>query len=502
MVEVPAGEFIMGLTLEQATTLNERLQWEYLQTYQSVRDFTPLDASIPQMTVYLDSFKIDVLEVTQARYTACIAAGICQPPPVIYIPGENNPISVNQAAAQIYCQWVGKRLPTEAEWEKAARGTDGRIFPWGDQWDEKRVALTLGPVNSHPEDISPYGVLDMAGNSDEWTLSPDQAYPGHPNPALFSSSKWVARGRLNFPTFLWAGAVTAWRQGDDRRAGFRCVEGGEPVPVAEAVVTYQPAVPPPPPTATAVAVSEMVEIPAGPFLRGVEEQTLTTDQARYAYQDAIPQQSVYLDRYYIDRFPVTVAQFAEFLNQLGYYRWACDGWHCAISIDYLKYKDSRYQVSENSANLPFPFATWYGAEAYCGWRGKRLPTEAEWEKAARGTDGRRYPWGNEWNSEAAGDKEDYINSTRYSVGTKPYLASPYGVQDLIGITSTGEWISDWYAEDYFAKVDSTNNAQGPAEGEEKVLRGGGSGEVEITFRIETSPEGGAAFRCAYTPPTH
>ncbi|NJN94489.1 MAG: SUMF1/EgtB/PvdO family nonheme iron enzyme, partial [Anaerolineales bacterium] len=311
---------------------------------------------------------------------------------------------------------------------------------------------------------------------------------------------------LSFPNLLWAGAVTAWRHGNENVSGFRCVEGGEPVPVAAAVVTYQPAVPPSPPTATAVEVSEMVEIPAGPFLRGTDEQALQTDDERRRHQDAIPQQSVYLDRYYIDRFPVTVAQFAEFLNALGQHRWACNGWHCAnLVVPYLQYEGGQYQVPEQAVTWPFPFATWYGAEAYCAWRGKRLPTEAEWEKAARGTDGQRYPWGDEWDPRAAEDKNSR-RYARYPVGEKPYLASPYGVQDLVSIDPAGEWVADWYAEDYYTRADSTHNPQGPAEGEQKVRRGSdGVSLSDITSRYPASEltENIADFRCAYTPPgTH
>lgn len=497
MVEVPAGEFIMGLPLDQATTLDNDASEEYVARYQSLRSFKEFDASIPQMKVYLDSFKIDTFEVTKGQYAACTAAGKCPGSTTVEAQKVNYPIYVTQEEAQTYCQWLGKRLPTEAEWEKAARGTDGQLFPWGNEWDEDRVAVMDGPVNTHPGDVSPYGVLDMAGSANEWTLSPDQVYPGHPNPIPFNSEYPVIRGGLDFPNSLWIGAVTAWRGASNSIAGFRCVQGGEPVPVAKAVVEYQPAVPPPPPTATAVDTSEMVEIPAGPFLRGVEDQVLTTEEGRYAYQDAAPQQSVYLDRYFIDRFPVTVAQYAEFLNVLGQHRWACNGWDCIIRTDlYLTDIDHHYQILGDATNLPLPFVTWYGAEAYCIWRGKRLPTEAEWEKAARGTDGRRYPWGNDWDPRAAENprSSDY---SKYPIGTKPYLASPYGVQDLIGIAK-GEWVKDWYAADYYARADSLHNPQSPSEGEQKLLRGI-SEAAEITHRAEFPPYYNGGVRCAYTP---
>lgn len=511
MAEIPAGEFIMGLTLEQATSLRERWQTDYGQPGASIT----FDNASPQLTIDLPSFKIDKVEVTKARYAPCVSAGVCQDIGPVPPEEADKPVIVPAKWAQTYCQWVGKRLPTEAEWEKAARGSDGRIFPWGDAWEAGRVGTKISAVGSHPQDSSPYGVLDMAGNASEWTLSPYEAYPGHPLPALFAPEEQTVRGTL-LSEPLWAGAVTANRA-RGLTSGFRCLAGSEPVSVAEAVIAYEPIPPLALPTATTVELSEMVEIPAGSFLRGVDEQSLTTDEDRRIYHDAIPQQSVYLDRYYIDRFPVTTIQYIAFLNVLGQHRWACGGWHCAnvyeggydpSRLGYIKYENKQYSLDdEDLADFPV-IVTWYGAQAYCTWQGKRLPTEAEWEKAARGTDGRLYPWGNELDARAQEHKNPFA-STHDPIGAKPFLASPYGVQDLIGISSYGEWVADWYAEDYYARVDSTNNPQGPPEGKEKVRRGEtGTIYVGIPYRahayaiIELAGSLSASvFRCAYDPPS-
>jgi formylglycine-generating enzyme required for sulfatase activity len=522
MIEIPAGEFIMGLTLEQAETL--RLRW--LEKYNQPNSDIDFHRSSPQLIVHLDTFKIDKLEVTHAQYQACVIAEICQPEADFGKAAMDEPVYVFYNQAQQYCQWVGKRLPTEAEWEKAARGTDGRLFPWGDEWDTDRVALELSPVGSHPKDSSPYGVLDMAGNIGEWTQSPLVAYPGHANPTLFNEELPVERGALDYEASLWAGALTADRSYGADVAGFRCVAGGEPLPVAEAVMNYEPMVAPPSPTATVVDLSQMVEIPPGTFLRGVDEQNLETflrhynqtqkltmTEAKKFYSNAMPQQSVYLDKYYIDRFPVTVAEFVEFLNALGEHRWSCEGWRCAdvneINVydpsrpDEINYENKKYVAIYE--NYPVPLATWQGAHAYCAWRGKRLPTEAEWEKAARGTDGRLYPWGNEFDPRVRENSRPTLSKN--PIGSKPYLASPYGVEDVIGISSTGEWVADWYAEDYYNQVDSTRNPQGP-EGEEKVRRGGNRAvtagipdrdHVHPLFEISGTPTT-AAFRCVYMPP--
>lgn len=209
MVLVPEGEFIMGSN-----------------------DGLPDEG--PEHAVSLDAFYIDTYETTNAEYRACVEAGVCTPPafqdccaeptntewPSLYPDYFTNPdfddypvtwLSFNQSAT--YCEWRGARLPTEAEWEKAARGTDGRTYPWGEeeprpgllnfmwgqgQFDE-RPAYNTTPVGSYPEGVSPYGVHDMLGNVYEWVAdyyAPD-AYANSPyeNPTgPATGSNQIARG--------------------------------------------------------------------------------------------------------------------------------------------------------------------------------------------------------------------------------------------------------------------------------------------------------------------
>lgn len=176
MVTVPAGEFEMGCNFDDPELPCQQ------NTY-------------PAHTVYLDEFRIDKYEVTYRRYNKCIDAGVCTP--LFPAGGCNggmpwnadhpvNCVDFNQATT--FCEWDGgKRLPTEAEWEKAARGTDGRIFPWGDQHPDCNLAVmndmpfvdgVMGPgcgngytqpVGSKPAGASPYGAMDMVGNHWEWT---------------------------------------------------------------------------------------------------------------------------------------------------------------------------------------------------------------------------------------------------------------------------------------------------------------------------------------------
>jgi formylglycine-generating enzyme required for sulfatase activity len=130
----------------------------------------------PQHNVYLDDFWIDTNDVTVAQYKACVDAGVCAPP-AQYAPqfeADNNPIvGVTWYDAYNYCKWVGKRLPTEAEWEKAARGTNAFVYPWGSSHPTTSFAAYGNedfpdPVGNHPQGASPYGVMDMAGNVWQW----------------------------------------------------------------------------------------------------------------------------------------------------------------------------------------------------------------------------------------------------------------------------------------------------------------------------------------------
>jgi iron(II)-dependent oxidoreductase len=213
---------------------------------------------------------------------------------------------------------------------------------------------------------------------------------------------------------------------------------------AEEQPTEAPA--PSPAVPEAPQVTEiMVEIPSGPFVMGQDDGD----------REDRPAHEVDLPAYEIDKFEVTNADFAAFVDATGY---QSDG----EKIGKLYWLDS---FKEGKESHPVVRVTWNDAVAYCEWVGKRLPTEAEWEKAARGTESLRFPWGNEWDPGKANVKETGLRSTAV-VGSFGAGASPFGVEDMAG--NVWEWTGDWY-EAY-----PGNSAGDRYYGEQcRVTRGGG-----------------------------
>ncbi|WP_420631222.1 formylglycine-generating enzyme family protein [Candidatus Leptofilum sp.] len=257
---------------------------------------------------------------------------------------------------------------------------------------------------------------------------------------------------------------------------------------------------------------EMVLIPAGTFPMGAAEDDFS------ASSDERPQHEVTLPQFYIDRYEVTVEQYAAFLNRIGAYARACEGVDCAWPQELAGYTSylSQQDIGDGSvqffavtgfANYPINHVSWFGAQLYCESVGARLPTEAEWEYAARGTDGRIYPWGNNI-PDPLGDLAVFQSDSYENlkpVDALPNGASPFGIYGMAG--SLWEWTGDWYDENYYAESE-TNSPAGAETGFARVIRGGAwpfnnqADRIRATNRNSLSPDfisSAVGFRCARLP---
>lgn len=207
--------------------------------------------------------------------------------------------------------------------------------------------------------------------------------------------------------------------------------------------------------------AELVYVPAGTFIRGSESE--------HAGSDERPVQDIHLDGYWIYKHPVTVGQFKAYLEAQG--REFTPTWGQGPT-----YRGLDPDADENDYMV---FTNWFEADSYAQWAGGALPTEAEWEKAARGTDGREFPWGNEWDPSRTVSMENtwhVFYEDRFTRGfrpvhTLPEGASPYGVMHMGG--NAWEWVADWYRNQYYS-VSPDRNPVGPNSGNLKVVRGGSS----------------------------
>ncbi len=259
----------------------------------------------------------------------------------------------------------------------------------------------------------------------------------------------------------------------------------------------------------------MALVPAGEFMMGGTEDNSDVfvrecirlsgrdedsckKNSDYLLPRELPGHKVYLDMFYMDKFEVTVSRYSKFLDETR--RQPPPIWNNEVSL--MRHGDRA--VSK---------VNWYDADAYCRWAGKRLPTEAEWEKAARGTDRRIYPWGDDpptlasanWGKQLPTNYSTYDDAVS-SVGSHKQDKSPYGIYDLAG--NLTEWVADWFDPGYY-KISPARNPKGPSSGKEKVSRGGTwLKDFSLAMRTATrmyfeptikfNPIG---FRCVQDPPS-
>jgi formylglycine-generating enzyme required for sulfatase activity len=280
---------------------------------------------------------------------------------------------------------------------------------------------------------------------------------------------------------------------------------------------------------------DMVYIPAGSFIMGSDKEDTEGLQQEFGFVEPLylnehPQHKVFVEAFQIDRFEISNAQYKSFVMDTDYQEpvhWIQNGYNVrpgvleAMSLERLRWVAGEYfRLEADIANmsrdqllealnkiqrqrdpLPVVGVSWYDAYTYCKWAGKRLPAEAEWEKAARGQHGWAYPWGPEWDEARTNTGEgEYQDDVIVPVGSAPGDVSSFGVHDLAGNVS--EWVNDWY-EPY---PDSSYRSKAYG-GIHKVVRGGGAGvghyAISTFFRAArrghadpSSMRTAVGFRCA------
>lgn len=396
----------------------------------------------PRHRVEVEAFRLARTPVTNAQYAAFVratgsAAPACWPTGTLPRGRELHPVTyVSWHDATAFCRWAGGFLPSEAQWERAARGYDARTWPWGDD-PPARAHAVLGvedtrPVGGRREGAGPFGHLDLAGNAWEWTSSGYRPYPyvgddgredGGDGPRVlrggaFIHGAWDARASARVG--LLPGAV-------DHYVGLRLAA----------------------PTGVEVEGIDLIDVPRGTVALGNDPRPARGPTR----PDEAPQATVRVGAFELTATPVTNDQYAAFVRASGHTppaHWPGGGVPAGLGPHPVTYVD-RDAVA-----------------AFCAWAGGRLPTEAEWEKAARGVDARLYPWG-----EALPDTgrvhagAGVKHGGTAPVGTHPEGASPYGLLDMAG--NVWEWVSSAYRPYPYRPDDGREDPSGAEPG---VLRGG------------------------------
>ncbi|MBN1483149.1 MAG: formylglycine-generating enzyme family protein [Chloroflexia bacterium] len=528
MALVPAGCFTMGSTDEQ------------IEQYLTMLDRPGLyqDEQPAHRQCFQEPFWIDVYEVTNGFYGSH----------GWWTDNDQPRESVTWFEANTYCDNRGGHLPTEIEWEYAARGPDNLLYPWGNTFDGNRLNYCdyncqnpgsdrshndgysePAPVGTYPDGASWVGALDMAGNLWEWVSTMLMPYPYRPDDGrevsaeqLGITSKMMVRGggRLD-PNYVVRSANRNERMAHhyDGRFGLRCARPFDPERDGEVPAQARPELVMAPPNDAGLGDSwtrpsdgaVMLFVPGGTFQMGTG-----TAGAAVAGWNELPEHPVKVDSFWIDKYHVTNKQYAEFLSLRGNQQESGVTWLEIDSEFCLIIQNGEYFYSKMGfEDHPVMDVSWYGARAYCEWIGGRLLTEAEWEYAASGPDNWIYPWGNEYDC-TMGNFHDWTDEDdpvpfpgergcdgidfTSPVDAYPQGASWVGALDLAG--NVWDWVADWGV--YFYPSDLQVNPTGPTSGTSKIVRGGSWNNhdwgVRTTMRGDYRPSIRSAyigFRCAY-----
>lgn len=423
-IEVPPGHYRINVEASPLLTVMRGL--DSIPNINFLLDPDPTSANT-------DSYYLDRTEVTNFEYKKFLTdqkSRKVNEPAFWSDANLNQPqqpvVGVTWAEAEAFCRVRGKRLPTGDEWERASRGQDGRLYPWGNRADA-RAANTIesllqlpAKVGTFPGDQTPEGVMDLGGNVREWTTDgrPGNTPTGR---ATVQGASYRNRGDIYSLGYLRISTDPENRQPD---IGFRCAKSLESV--------------------SAVDIPGMALILGGTFRKGSEDQWLLNLARKFHLNGdgirrliAITREEADPPGFAIDRTEVTNEAYRKFLAAMGGRldpRPAGSNGKATYEPDELSWSDSRL----NQPNQPVVGVDWYDAAAFCRWLGERLPTSAEWERAASGPQGFRYPWGNEFErgrcNTADGTKPEKRTS---EVGKFSRCVTPSGIADLVG--NADEW---------------------------------------------------------------
>ncbi|MEI7831813.1 MAG: SUMF1/EgtB/PvdO family nonheme iron enzyme [bacterium] len=490
MVRVPSGKFTMGTTEEALTG--------YLKDNPGYTRESFID-EMPPHEVELDAYYIYKNEVTVGQYRKFLASNNGRlPDEPAWKWQDNQPIvNVSWDDAKAYANWAGATLPTEAQWEMAARGTDGRIYPWGNTWDASKARCSTkifsdawqpSAVGSYPGGASPYGCLDMAGNVWEWCddfYSPDfylkspTKFPAGPATGATHILRGGSWGDYN-PNYFrstFRPSRTASTKSND--CGFRCVLL-------------------PPRKINPMDGATMLWMPGTTFTMG--------SAADVGFYNERPAHQVTLSGYWIYKYDVTVAQYRSFCADTKRLMPTFPG-------DYSSWRDKTGWNDPALQQHPIVNVSWEDANAYAEWAGVALPTEAQWEYAAHGPQGRNYPWGgvatkddpnNGWDATKCANNANsrLVWISTWRVGSFFAGASWCGAQDMSG--NVFQWCSDWYGP-YTAGA--VTDPTGPETGKGRVKRGGSwysvPEDLRASSRYSSSPTDRGdnyGFRCVSRSP--